>query len=236
MDYGFAPVELGMAWYHLVQCAYNLDALVSLIELSFQFEWVNPLAYSGALEFVDDPAADEDERKRRVFRMMARHQEQVLLWTPFFRVKWSPTVRGDFREMFVHHVVTNALVVMSSYYRLTRTGSMIFIVHDVSDVPIDLSKLANFMKWKAATICCFVAMVIMWIAMRLYLFPFVICKSIVTEHYDGIVVNGIVDPAPQQAYYPPFYFLLGSLLLLHITWFLILLRIGWSGEGKSKRE
>eukprot|EP00581_Thalassiosira_minuscula_P018863 CAMPEP_0183718094 /NCGR_PEP_ID=MMETSP0737-20130205/11439_1 /TAXON_ID=385413 /ORGANISM="Thalassiosira miniscula, Strain CCMP1093" /LENGTH=487 /DNA_ID=CAMNT_0025947583 /DNA_START=101 /DNA_END=1564 /DNA_ORIENTATION=+ len=222
------PVEPGMAWYYLVQCAYNVDALLSLVEMSFIFEFVNPLAYSSALDFLEkEHVVDERQRKKRVFQHMAKSRRQILLWTPLFQIKWSPTCRGDFREMMAHHIVTNVLIFVSSYYRFTRIGSMIFLVHDVSDVPIDLSKLANFVKWKVTTIVCFVVMVLMWIICRLAIFPFVICRSAVWESHGGMVLVGNLDPAFHDAFYAPFYFLLAALVMLHVTWFLILLRIGW---------
>ena len=149
------PVEPGMSWYYLVQCAYNVDALISLLTLSFTIEPVNPLAYSSALEFLErEHVVDENQRKQQVLKMMVSSRDQTVLWTPFFQVKWSPTRRGDFREMMVHHIVTNMLIFFSSYYRFTRVGSMIFLIHDLSDVPIDMSKLANFVKWKATTGRC----------------------------------------------------------------------------------
>ncbi|KAL3790887.1 hypothetical protein ACHAW5_000713 [Stephanodiscus triporus] len=233
------PIGPGMAWYYLVQGAYNVDALISLAELSFVFEFVNPFAYSSALDFLveREHVVDERQRKEQVRRMMTNGQRgATALWTPLFRLRWSDAVRGDFREMMSHHLVTNALIFFSSYYRLTRAGSMVFLIHDVSDVPIDMSKLANFVKWKVATIVCFVIMVLMWIVTRLTIFPFVICKAVLTESREYLVLRGTLDPALHDAYYLLFYALLGALVLLHVTWFLILLRIGWTLVSTGERH
>ena len=235
----------GMAWYYLIQCAYNVDALLSLVELSYEFEFVNPFTYSSAVPFLErEQVVNEIQRKEQVYRMMAssgsasrRLHRRSVLWTPFFRVVWSTNIRGDFREMMAHHLVTNALIFFSSYYRLTRVGSMVFLVHDLSDVPVDMSKLANFVKWKITTIVCFVGMVVMWMVTRLYIFPFVICRAVVLESYDYLVWNGgSLDPAMYNAYYLFFYALLGALVLLHVTWFLILLRIGWTLVSTGERH
>ena len=232
------PVEPGMAWYYLVQAAYNVDALVSLVELSFVFEWVNPFTYSSAVDFLGrEHVVDERQRRDQVRRLMAGgRRAETALWTPVFRVGWSPTVRGDFREMLSHHVVTNALVFFSSYYRLTRAGSMVFLVHDLSDVPVDMSKLANFVKWKYTTIACFAIMVLTWIATRLTIFPFVVCRAVLRESHEYLVLRGTLDPALHDAYYLIFYALLGALVLLHVTWFLILLRIGWTLVSTGERH
>jgi len=231
------PVEPGMAWYYLVQGAYNLDALISLLELSFEVELVNPFAYSSSLEFLErEHVVDEEQRKQQVFQLMAKSRRSTVLWTPLFQIKWSPTVRGDFREMIAHHFVTNTLIFFSSYYRLTRIGSMVFFIHDLSDVPVDLSKLANFVKWKVTTIVCFVVVVLMWMVNRLGIFPFVICRSVLVESYEYLVLKGTMDPALHQACYLLFYSLMGALVFLHLTWFLILLRIGWTLVSKGERH
>ena len=231
------PVEPGMAWYYLVQSAYNVDALFTLLELSLEIKPVNPFAYSSAIDFLEkEHVVDERQRKEQVFKMMAKSTRRTIFWTPLFEIKWSQNVRGDFREMFAHHLVTNALIFFSSYYRFTRIGSMIFLIHDISDVPIDMSKLANFVKWKVTTIVCFVVMVLTWIITRLTIFPFVICRAVVLESHEYLVTKGTLDPALHDAYYIIFYSLLAALLLLHITWFLILLRIGWTLVSTGERH
>lgn len=113
-------------------------------------------------------------------------------------------------------------------------GSLVFLVHDLSDVPIDISKLANFVKWKTTTILCFVSMVIMWVITRLIIFPFVIFRSCLIEVNEYVVIRGTLDPAMFEAYFYPFNFLCGCLVLLHITWFLILLRVGWTLVRKGE--
>jgi len=115
-------IEVGVIWYYFVQCAYNIDAIISLMEHSTVIK-------------IQSPFALNEEG-----------------WKSPIVVSWSPTCRGDFQEMALHHVITNFLVMMSSYFRLTRGGCYVFLVHDISDIPVDMSKLANFMKWKVATV------------------------------------------------------------------------------------
>jgi hypothetical protein len=235
------PIEPCMTWYYLVQAAYNVDALVSLVELSFVFRWVNPLIYSSAIDFyvkehvVDEGAGEETTTTTKAVEVGVP-PPLLLLWTPIFTLHWSTTVRGDFREMMAHHIVTNTLIFFSSYYRLTRVGSMVFLIHDISDVPIDMSKLANFVKWRVTTIVCFFIMVLLWVVTRLTIFPFVICGSVITESYEYLVVRGSLDPALHDAYYLFFYALLGALVMLHVTWFVILLRIGWTLVTTGERH
>jgi hypothetical protein len=211
------------------------------VELSFVFRWVNPLIYSSAIDFyvkehvVDEGAGEETTTTTKAVEVGVP-PPLLLLWTPIFTLHWSTTVRGDFREMMAHHIVTNTLIFFSSYYRLTRVGSMVFLIHDISDVPIDMSKLANFVKWRVTTIVCFFIMVLLWVVTRLTIFPFVICGSVITESYEYLVVRGSLDPALHDAYYLFFYALLGALVMLHVTWFVILLRIGWTLVTTGERH
>lgn len=196
LDYPFQPVEPSMIWYYLIQAAYNIEAIVCLLELS--------------LEVILQPLANP-------------HTHQ---WQWPIGVKWSRTVRGDFREMLVHHIVTNMLVMGSSFFRFTRVGSMVFMVHDISDVPVDLSKLANFLKWKATTVVCFIALVVMWLLTRLIVLPFVIYRSVLFETW-LVCANGAVRPIYFAMYQPVFVVLIGLLIFLHFVWFTMFIRMGY---------
>mmetsp|Transcript_29864 Transcript_29864/g.44147 ORF Transcript_29864/g.44147 Transcript_29864/m.44147 type:complete len:412 (-) Transcript_29864:1173-2408(-) len=176
------PIAPGMSWYYLIQCAYNVDAMLSLLILSFEIKWP-------------------------------------------FAIRWRQTVRGDFREMFVHHLVTNALIMASSRYRLCRIGSMVFMVHDISDIPVDMSKLANFLKWKMATAICFLVMVIFWVVFRLSVLPFVIYRAVIFESH--LVLENNIDPKLWLAYRALFILLLGAIILLHAAWFLMFVKMGY---------
>eukprot|EP00567_Pseudictyota_dubia_P011212 CAMPEP_0197437490 /NCGR_PEP_ID=MMETSP1175-20131217/4716_1 /TAXON_ID=1003142 /ORGANISM="Triceratium dubium, Strain CCMP147" /LENGTH=435 /DNA_ID=CAMNT_0042967025 /DNA_START=206 /DNA_END=1513 /DNA_ORIENTATION=+ len=199
------PIEPGMAWYYLIQSAYNLEAMISLMTLSLVMTFQSPLRTTSS------------GKNGKVLRTMQLQSPLV--------VGWSPTVRGDFREMFVHHLITNLLIGGSSYFRFTRIGSMVFLVHDISDVPVDMSKLANFLKWKKTTIVCFVTMVLVWLATRLIVLPFVIYRSALTESYLMVSANGM-DPIYWYCYRPVFYTLFALIILLHLVWFFMFIRMG----------
>lgn len=120
------PIPPVMTWYYLLQAAYNVDAFVSLCELSFDITFRSPF----------------------VFRKMKLSLDTWQISLPeSFRspicIKWSETVRGDFQEMAVHHLATNLLVYSSSCLRFTRIGCAVFMIHDLSDIPVDLCKLVS---------------------------------------------------------------------------------------------
>ena len=129
--------------------------------------------------------------------------------------------------MFLHHLITNSLILGSSYFRFHRIGSMVFLVHDVSDVPVDLSKLANFLKWKRTTAFFFAVMVLTWLAARLIIFPIVIYGSVVRESHVLVTVNRGLNPVYYRAYRPIFDVLMCCIVLLHLVWFFMFLNMGW---------
>ena len=196
INFPLQPVEPGMAWYYLVQCAYNAEAMISLLELSFRLEF--------------QPIQNQSNKQ----------------WQLPIRVYWSESSRGDFREMFVHHIFTNLLIIGSSFYRFHYIGSMVFIVHDISDIPVDLSKLANFLKWKTTTTICFIGMCITWVLTRLYILPFIVWRSIIYESW-LVCADGNVPPMYYNMFQPIFVFLLGFLILLHFFWFTMFIRMGY---------
>lgn len=196
-------IDPGMALYYLLQCAYNVEALISLLELSVTVTFQNPFA-----------------------------SKKFLSQSPL-KIGWSPTLRGDFTEMFIHHVITNLLVVGSSVYRFTRIGSMVFLIHDVSDVPVDLSKLANFMKWKIATVTCFVLLMAVWAVTRLWILPFVIIKA-TFDHSPIMCETGALDLWSYQLQGTIFQALLLGITCLHAFWYVILIRIGYRLVAKGQ--
>eukprot|EP00538_Stauroneis_constricta_P006567 CAMPEP_0119548876 /NCGR_PEP_ID=MMETSP1352-20130426/2702_1 /TAXON_ID=265584 /ORGANISM="Stauroneis constricta, Strain CCMP1120" /LENGTH=427 /DNA_ID=CAMNT_0007594275 /DNA_START=105 /DNA_END=1388 /DNA_ORIENTATION=+ len=206
--YPYHAIEPGMTWYYLIQSAYNLEAMFSLLDLSFVVSFQSIKSSKGALQ------------------------------SPI-TIGWSPTVRGDFQEMLIHHIVTNLLVIGSSYFRFTRIGSMVFLVHDISDVPVDMSKLANFLKWKITTIVCFINMVIVWLITRLGVLPFRIFRSCWNE---ACLVSryGAMKPYVYHCYRHFFNSLIIALIVLHLAWFVMFVRIGYvlisKGEAHDLSE
>jgi len=186
---GYPNHEMGpdVIWYCLIQAAYNIDAIISLVLISFSVK-------------VD------------VTRF------------PFATIGWSETARGDFTEMFVHHVATNLLIFEGSAIRISRSMMSMNICHDISDIPIDLSKLANFVKWKKTTVVCFISMMVVWIITRLTIVPFVIYKSLLFESY-AIVTQGIYPPVIYYCYKSIFVVFVGLIIALHVFWFATFLQI-----------
>jgi len=172
------------------------------------------------------------------FKMRSPISKTNKLRSPII-VGWSPDCRGDFQEMMIHHIITNLLVIGSSHIRCTRIGSMVFMVHDISDIPVDLSKLANFMKWKISTIVCFSTMVIVWAITRLGILPFVIFKGII-DHSELVYTHGDCPKKFHDMNVLPFYALLTAIIALHLVWFTMFIKMGYllinKGEAHDLSE
>lgn len=193
--------QIGMIWYYLIQGAYNAEAMIGLLETSFEIKYNYNLSSS-------------------------KKQQKTSSSLLPISIGWAESVRSDFTEMMVHHVVTNALVFLSSYFRHQRIGSMVFWMHDLSDVPVDLAKLANFMKKKTATVIAFFTLCIVWIITRLYAFPFIIWKAAFTQSIEMHELQNV----PMHYLYmmqPIFVYLLGMLVLLHCFWFGMFIKMGY---------
>jgi hypothetical protein len=73
--YPYHEIMPGMAWYYLLQSAYNLDAFISLLQLSF------------ACKFQSIRRASSSKRRSGQ-------------WQSPIAINWRPDVRGDFQEMY----------------------------------------------------------------------------------------------------------------------------------------
>ena len=68
----------------------------------------------------------------------------------------------DFWEMFVHHVATLALLVLSWTNHMHRMGSFVLMVHDFADHWLELAKLFRYVRWNLACDVTFVVFTVTW--------------------------------------------------------------------------
>ena len=81
------------------------------------------------------------------------------------------TRRKDFGVMMAHHVVTVILITFSHWARLLRIGTMVFLAHDVSDVPLELAKASRYANIDGLTNVFFAIFFLVWIMSRIVYFP-----------------------------------------------------------------
>jgi hypothetical protein len=157
--------------------------------------------------------------------------------------------RKDYFVMYLHHIVTIALVGLSWAVGYMRVGILVLFVHDVSDIFVDLLKMVNYLKLENrqglfASEIAYIVCVLSWMYFRLYQFPFRVVRGSLTVPYTLLLRT------PRESYsflglefFPsdlPWHFhlnvMLFALLLLHIYWFHLFLMIGYRILTESARE
>ncbi|XP_015784362.1 ceramide synthase 5 [Tetranychus urticae] len=134
-----------------------------------------------------------------------------LIISQFFDVKYS-----DFWQMFIHHVVTVLLLCFSWACNLHRIGTLVLIIHDFADIPLEGTKITRYMKTPRLANVVFSVFLICWIYSRLGLLP---TRVIAYSTYYALSI------LPMFPAYYIFNGLLCTLQVLHIVWTWLILKI-----------
>lgn len=138
--------------------------------------------------------------------------------------------KKDFIQMTIHHCVTLLLLFISYMMNFTRIGVLILVIHDASDVFLEFAKLCNYtqsnnIKYRSSFTkiqdMFFIIFAIVFIFTRLYIYPFYIYHAMLVRSQQPGVNLGM---APV---YWVFAVLLGALVILHIIWGSIILKMCW---------
>lgn len=147
----------------------------------------------------------------------------------------------DYIPMYVHHLATIALVILSYWYNQTRIGAVVLFIHDASDIGIDFLKICNYLYLEDIYSCfviylAYVANIFMWCYFRLWYLPVYILgwgtifhMGFYRDHPLGVLPLYFAFPNDQRDHYVVLGIiissLLGILVLLHVWWGWLLLRI-----------
>ena len=85
--------------------------------------------------------------------------------------------RKDFLMILVHHVSAIVLLIFSYSINLLRIGSLLLIVHDISDVFLEATKMFKYIKWRRSYYVSFATNIVVWITARLIIFPGYLLKQ-----------------------------------------------------------
>lgn len=102
---------------------------------------------------------------------------QLAIWTATaIHHRFFDDRKKDYVVMYVHHLATLFMVMTSYSAGYLRIGLLVLYVHDISDIFIDLLKLANLVNFSGpscffVTEIIFIATLISWVYWRLFLFP-----------------------------------------------------------------
>lgn len=125
--------------------------------------------------------------------------------------------------MNVHHISTALLCIASYYSGYLRIGSIIMVLHDLSDVPLDVLRICIALDFKNCLIVSFICTLLGWIYWRLWYFPFSVIYSVAFESKSLWSLSSCFDKVctwfsnwPERL---PFVMLLLCLQFLHLIWF-----------------
>ncbi|KAG8193505.1 hypothetical protein JTE90_003717 [Oedothorax gibbosus] len=130
--------------------------------------------------------------------------------------QFMDTKRKDFAQMFVHHIVTILLLTFSWTSNLFRIGTLVLVIHDFADVPLEAAKMAKYVENQKVADWSFALFTVAWLVSRLGLYPYRVIY--------GTVWSALLIVPMFPAYYV-FNALLCALQVLHIVWTWMIVRI-----------
>jgi len=110
--------------------------------------------------------------------------------------------RKDYFVMFGHHITTIALMVISQTTLHHRIGALVLLVHEFSDIFVDMCKLTNLLKLDGkrsffSSELCFFGMLFSWCYIRLYILPaYIIWPALRMIVGTPLYFPSLVDQAP----------------------------------------
>jgi len=147
---------------------------------------------------------------------------------------WSLTVsqffdvkRKDFWQMFVHHIATICLMAFSWVCNLHRIGTLVLLIHDCADIFLEAAKMAKYSNYQRVCDVLFVIFTLLWTATRLGVYPM------------WIIYSTSIEAPTFVAMFPAYYifnFLLILLLVLHLFWTYVIMKIAYKSMVAGQME
>ncbi|KAL6577728.1 ASC1-like protein [Orobanche minor] len=201
------------------KCVYYLSAEILALAVTYNEPWFTKTKY-----FWLGPGNQvwPDQAYKLKLKGLYMFVGGFYTYSIFALIFWE-TRRSDFGVSMSHHVATFILIVLSYVLRFARAGSVVLALHDASDVFLEVGKMSKYSGAEAIASFSFVLFVLSWVVLRLIYYPFWILWSTSYE------VIQMVDKEKHRAdgpiYYYVFNFLLFSLLVLHIYWWVLMYRM-----------
>ncbi|KAI0026964.1 longevity assurance proteins LAG1/LAC1 [Vararia minispora EC-137] len=143
--------------------------------------------------------------------------------------------RKDHWQMFTHHVITIALMILSYAYNFTRVGCFIMFIMDSCDLILPFAKMLRYLGYQTACDIAFVVFMLTWLYTRHYLFILVILST-----YLQAPKAIAFDWQPERGHYFTsevhigFLALMIPLEILQIIWCFLIFSMAWrvvTGQG-----
>jgi hypothetical protein len=142
----------------------------------------------------------------------------------------------------VHHSTETLLLLFSLACRFTRFGIVVFLIHDPSDLFLQLAKVSEYTtrhpsrkNWKFLVTLWFVLFALCWLVLRLILLPFLFSGiwTDVVNPMEVLVKNITRLQNIKLLVRLVFSGLAGALYVLHVWWFVMILKIAYRIVAKT---
>ncbi len=127
--------------------------------------------------------------------------------------------RSDFPEYFLHHLMTWSLIFFSYSLNMLPQGSIVMLVHDVTDLSVTIFKLTVDVTHIAIQSLVYFSMLGSWIYFRIWFFPCYIIYKLYEECYGDNVCKNVNYSMLNML----FAFIVG-LACLHVFWLYLMLK------------
>ncbi|PON92685.1 Ceramide synthase component Lag1/Lac [Trema orientale] len=144
------------------------------------------------------------------------------IYSTFALVFWE-TRRSDFYVSMGHHLTTFTLILLSYIFRFARVGSIILAIHEGTDVLLEVAKMSKYSGFEGIASLFFVLFVFSWTVQRLIYYPFWILWS--TRYEVVSILDKENHVVTHSVKYYLFNALLHGLLICHIYWWLLMIRM-----------
>ncbi|EFJ44272.1 hypothetical protein VOLCADRAFT_106486 [Volvox carteri f. nagariensis] len=130
--------------------------------------------------------------------------------------------RKDWLESMIHHVVTSGLLFYSYAVNFTRVGVVVILIHDVSDIFLEMAKLARYADRNDIGMPAFIVFFVSWVVARVLIFPAYVIRSTLFEPVMLVAAQLGIEPHP---HWEIFNGLLLVLFVLHLYWTVLIFQV-----------
>ncbi|KAJ8553758.1 hypothetical protein K7X08_024436 [Anisodus acutangulus] len=163
-----------------------------------------------------------DLKMKLKLKLLYMYAGGFYLYSIFATLFWE-TKRSDFSAQIVHHVTTVSLIVLSYVYGFARVGSVVLAIHDGSDVLMEIAKISKYSGFDRIADIFFCLFATAFTLLRIVCYPFWVIRSTCYEMF--YVVDTGKDRTTGIILYFVFNAMLICLLVLHIIWWKLILRM-----------
>lgn len=198
----------------------------------FEYDILRDVSWWADTESMWNPESGSQCSYAPQYKVKVLYVVQLGIWIyTAFSCKYFEEIRKDYLVMMTHHVVTIALVAGSYFPGFIPVGVVGLFLHDLSDIPLDLLKMANYAKLEGLkglflTEMLFALLLVDWFYFRIYLYP---VKLLYPSSLQAKSICSPDTPIFEVGDDIPYWLLLNCLLfvlwLLHIWWGLLIVRL-----------